>query len=530
MKLRWIQYIQGVPRYPVLAGDKVMIVAYNRTVHQYEVMACRSHDGELRWKLALPAGGYGRPATDGSRLYMLWGQSGLAALHVENGDLQWAWKTPWRIRSGPVLFKDMVYLCAGDSIIAVNKEDGRETRRFQVGRTFLFGNPCVSLIDSHPLLFVLGAEPSNNYLYCVSLDDTGAPVSLEWKRPIGKTGVVSSETAGPAVGADRIVIGSLDGTVTCFACATGQVLWTDHVGEVTIRSAAFTDGERVYVTTLGGSILAYSLHTGARLWERQLYAEGIWAPPALAAGLLIVLGGGVLEAIDPSNGSSVAQVAVGHGPYSAPVPSGTPVFVGGGDPPFTGYLFAVDLAVADPTSMADQNLADLEIQANDWEIQISFRVPPLVTDLWLDGRPLGADAVIRPVRRADRAYFRIALAPGKRIGKYALPVALWRQDKLIWNTILVDLGMNRGPTLGLPQQARVSHLIFEPQAEPTASGAAALSMLFGHFGLKVSQQHVKEMADYLVETWQVDPHHKWSGVAMRISHAGARDVRAKKPS
>jgi hypothetical protein len=109
-------------------------------------------------------------------------------------------------------------------------------------------------------------------------------------------------------------------------------------------------------------------------------------------------------------------------------------------------------------------------------------------------------------------------------------VALWRQDKLIWNTILVDLGMNRGPTLGLPQQARVSHLIFEPQAEPTASGAAALSMLFGHFGLKVSQQHVKEMADYLVETWQVDPHHKWSGVAMRISHAGARDVRAKKPS
>lgn len=48
MKLRWIQYIQGVPRYPVLAGDKVMIVAYNRTVHQYEVMACRSHDGELR--------------------------------------------------------------------------------------------------------------------------------------------------------------------------------------------------------------------------------------------------------------------------------------------------------------------------------------------------------------------------------------------------------------------------------------------------------------------------------------------------
>lgn len=60
--------------------------------------------------------------------------------------------------------------------------------------------------------------------------------------------------------------------------------------------------------------------------------------------------------------------------------------------------------------------------------------------------------MIRPVRRADRAYFRIALAPGKRIGKYALPVALWRQDKLIWNTILVDLGMNRGPTLGLPLQ------------------------------------------------------------------------------
>ncbi|WP_135255732.1 PQQ-binding-like beta-propeller repeat protein [Thermus caldilimi] len=527
MKLRWIQYIQGVPRYPVLVGDTVMIVAYNRTVHQYEAMAYCSHNGELRWKVTLPAGGYGRPVTDGSRLYLLWGQSGLAALNVENGDLQWAWKTPWRIRSGPALFKDMVYLCAGNCLIAATKQEGRETRRFQVGQTFLFGNPCVSLFDSRPLLFVLGTEPSNNYLYCVSLDDTGVPVSLEWKRPIGKTGVVTSETAGPAVSAGRVVVGSLDGTVTCFACATGQVLWTDHVGEVTIRSAAFTDGERVYITTLGGSILAYDLHTGVRLWGRQVYAEGIWAPPALAARHLIVLGGGVLEALDPANGSSVAQVAVGHGPYSAPVPAGTQVFVGGGDPPFTGYLFAVDLAVTDSTIVADPDLAGLEIQPSDWEIQISFQVPPLVTDLWLDGRSLGADAVIRPSRQADRAYFRFALAPGKRIGKYALPVALRHQDGLIWHTIFVDLGMNRGPAVGLPQQAQVSHLTLEHQAEPAASGAAALTMLLGHFGLKVSQQHVKEMADRLVEMWQVDPHHKWAGVAIRIAHAGTRDVQAR---
>jgi hypothetical protein len=159
---------------PIVLGDKVFVTCYSgygrdranpgdQKDLKRHLLCIQAADGKILWDTAVPAvlpedpykgmfceHGYASqtPATDGQRIYVFFGKSGVLAFDLNGKQL---WRTTvgtgsdqmlWGSASSPTLYKNMVIVNAWDeskALYALDKETGKEIWRkdaSQAGLTF----------------------------------------------------------------------------------------------------------------------------------------------------------------------------------------------------------------------------------------------------------------------------------------------------------------------------------------------------------------------------------------------------------
>jgi outer membrane protein assembly factor BamB len=300
---------------PITSGDRVFVTCYtgygipgkrggSQKDLQRHLLCLDRKKGTILWgkkvDAKLPETGYGgfitrhgyassTPATDGKRVYVFFGKSGVLAYDLDGKQL---WKVSvgtgthgWGSASSPVLYKDLVIVNAGvesGAVVALNKANGKEVWTYPgIRRTW--GTPALvdgkggkqELALSVPGK-VLGLDPENGkeLWRCEGINDYICP------SVVVKAGVVyaiggRSATALAVRAGGR---GDVTGTHRLWDKIVGAnvpspVVFGDHLCWVNDNGMAYClrarDGATVYSQHLRGSGTVYASITIA---DGKVYA------------------------------------------------------------------------------------------------------------------------------------------------------------------------------------------------------------------------------------------------------------------
>jgi outer membrane protein assembly factor BamB len=224
-------------------------------------------------------------------------------------------------------------------------------------------------------------------------------VSLADGEEVWRTELPSPSRSGVSASGDVVLVGGNDGSVTALEAATGEIRWTQPVGDavyapvavagdLALASSAGTDGGAFAVVALGVSdgtqawryepggaaffgssaavadgtafvafddatVRAFDAATGEERWLARMNDISAATPPVVADDLVITVDvGGQVYAFDRATGESVWDHALNVGRpnvRSAAVVTGAHVVV----PTTRGELFTVELATGDLVSSTD---------------------------------------------------------------------------------------------------------------------------------------------------------------------------------
>lgn len=315
---------------PVVSGDRVFVTCYSgygvdrSSVGDQEdlkrhLVCVNLADGKILWDKAVPAvlpedpysgqlrqHGYASstPATDGDRVFVFFGKTGVLAFDRDGKQL---WQTSvgtgsaimgWGSAASIVLYKNLVIVNANaesQAIVALDKQTGSEVWRTEAkGYTGSWSTP--TLVDvpggkQELVLFVpeeaWGLDPEDGGLYWYATGVRGTPTST----PVARDGVVYIAAGGPrGAGATAIRAGG-SGDVT-----DTHVLWKQSVGPYVPSPAVLQD--HIYWVDDRG--IAYCIKAAD---GQQVYRERL--PDGGEAYASVVAADGKLYAVTRRNGTFV---------------------------------------------------------------------------------------------------------------------------------------------------------------------------------------------------------------------------------
>lgn len=315
---------------PVVSGDRVFVTCYSgygvdrSSVGDQEdlkrhLVCVNLADGKILWDKAVPAvlpedpysgqlrqHGYASstPATDGDRVFVFFGKTGVLAFDRDGKQL---WQTSvgtgsaimgWGSAASIVLYKNLVIVNANaesQAIVALDKQTGSEVWRTEAkGYTGSWSTP--TLVDvpggkQELVLFVpeeaWGLDPEDGGLYWYATGVRGTPTST----PVARDGVVYIAAGGPrGAGATAIRAGG-SGDVT-----DTHVLWKQSVGPYVPSPVVLQD--HIYWVDDRG--IAYCIKAAD---GQQVYRERL--PDGGEAYASVVAADGKLYAVTRRNGTFV---------------------------------------------------------------------------------------------------------------------------------------------------------------------------------------------------------------------------------
>ncbi len=305
--------LQGVVRWQVpvparLTADPVVAdgIVYLATGDR-RLLALDAATGAIRWQVPLDGVAGAAPAIAGSTIYVALLDSRVLALDRANGQLRWVFRSGGPIYAPPTVNKGLVYVSTGGGTV-------------------------------HALDAVTGDQ-----VWDFAIDD--------WIN------------SGVAISEDGIaVFGARDGNVYFLDAETGRHRLRFRT-VLAVEGGAAIVGDRAYVPTDGGAIVALDLTERRRLFDRQylrlrnqfwvwnlisdpprprgliwsgcverrgvVCRGGILATPAVAHGLVYgVTREGQLGALDIETGETKWRFPAGRMSFPAPTVAGETVFVG----------------------------------------------------------------------------------------------------------------------------------------------------------------------------------------------------------
>jgi outer membrane protein assembly factor BamB len=303
---------------PIIYKDRVFVTCYsgygledsssgNPENLKRHLLCINRKDGTIIWdksvKASLPEDTYrgnlrehgyasSTPVTDGERVYVFFGKTGVLAFDLK-GEKLWqvgvgteSSNRRWGSASSPILYKDLLIVNASEenlTIYALDKNNGREVWKVDSDKLELtYGTPVmVDLKSGRKELVVAvpyevwGFEPEtgvNNWYSKISFGGNISP------SPIAEDGVVYVTGGFPRIGSAAIRAGGKDDVTET------HVVWSSNDGSY-VPSPIFHDGYLYWVSDRGEAT-CLDAKTGKRIYREKLAVRG-GSKPVYASVVLV---------------------------------------------------------------------------------------------------------------------------------------------------------------------------------------------------------------------------------------------------
>lgn len=261
---------------------------------------------------------------DDTRVYVPLEGEHFIALKLETGETLWTAdiESQWP----PLVSDGVVYIAASDELHALDAATGTPKWRVPLGR----GPMAPLAMESDTIVALIAPDlvqalrlSDGALLWSLSLGGTSAPATMALDR--GRVFVAKDSRVvridlsdhkvkwdrtlpgtlrAPAVGRDRVFVGSTSNHLYALDPDRGGVEWSYQMGADVVGAVA--DGDKVFVVALDNVLRALNRTNGNQLWKRALNTRPITAPRA-AGGIVAVSGISVpLATFNAKNGMPIA--------------------------------------------------------------------------------------------------------------------------------------------------------------------------------------------------------------------------------
>lgn len=230
----------------------------------------------------------------------------LFALDAKTGEKLWQQQLSGAILSPSLIHQNRVLTVSNDgTVFAHDATSGQMLWTFNLPHNSLSirGYAEPTMIDER----TIAVSTSNAYVYALDII-TGVP---RWQRRVaisegrGDLQRLVDIDGQPIIVNSKMVTVSYQGQVTAVDLATQKVIWSENASSL---NSPASDGQRVFVATTEGRLIAYDLYTGQKNWENdQLLHRGLSNPVVLDGKIVVGDYAGILHLIDPITGELVGR-------------------------------------------------------------------------------------------------------------------------------------------------------------------------------------------------------------------------------
>ena len=349
--VRWKVPLAGVGvSAPVVHGNRIFLTTSDGHLNeQVHVLCLDRRDGRAMWHAnffgsaqpegQFPAGGMAvpTPATDGQRVYCLFGTGDLVCLDLD-GKPVWIrslaqengpFRNRWGMGASPILVGDLLVVLVDhwsqSYLLGIDARTGVNRWKTNRSASVNWSSPTPVAVNGKTQLVVIGTHQVKGYdaadgselwsvegmqMQCIPSPVTrgnvvyavsgrkGATLAIRLdgsKGDLTKKNVVwqfrrgSPFVPSPVVYGDQYYMVDDEGFATCLDTATGAELWRERMGGRYQASLAAGDG-KVYFTNLAGAVSVVKAGRNFQLLAKNQLGEGIVASPAISQGQLFLRG------------------------------------------------------------------------------------------------------------------------------------------------------------------------------------------------------------------------------------------------
>lgn len=258
----------------------------------------------------------------------------MVALDAQTGELKWARQTRVPLNSAPTVHNGRVFVISDDNeLFALNSNTGEVLWSYQgiIETASMLTAPAPAVVDD-----VVVAPFSSGELIALRVQNGG----VLWQDSLSSTArltplaSLNDIAGGPAVADGYVIATAQSGVMTAFDLRTGQRVWSQPAGSLSIPLIA---GDVVFIATTTGQISALSKLDGTVLWIKQLEnfknekkrkERTVWTGPILAGNRLVVGSSrGDVKMLDPRSGEIVKEMSVKAPLFVPPVIANETVYL-----------------------------------------------------------------------------------------------------------------------------------------------------------------------------------------------------------
>lgn len=234
---------------PLVLGDKVFLSTSTNFLFKLD-----ARKGVLLQKVDLKKPMLSSPTGDGNMVYASAGDS-MFAVNGDNGEIIWRFAAGGDIQSSPMIYKNMILFgCNNGTLYALNQGDGTQKWAFSAGANIL-SSPTAS----GPYVYVGSV---NGKMYAVDAE-TG---TQRWEYTTG--GIIESS---PIAYGGNVIFGSNDNVLYCVDSAAGKERWK-FVTNDRIVSSPYGYQQVVYAGSYDYNFYAINILDGSLKWKHRTNA------------------------------------------------------------------------------------------------------------------------------------------------------------------------------------------------------------------------------------------------------------------
>ncbi|MBN1158968.1 MAG: PQQ-binding-like beta-propeller repeat protein [Bacteroidales bacterium] len=236
----------------------------------------RLEDGEMNWLYKTQGQIMGAPNwwTDGNKTYILIGSYDylLHCVDAARGSVVWTYETTNFINGAVAIEGNNAIFGGCDGLLhVVDIPSGTSRRKIEVA-TYIAGSPSLDKGKAY-------MGDYDGYVTCV--DYNRETFDWTWANEASQISFIAS----PALSQDRVVIGNRDRYVYCLDRNTGGLIWKTNTGSQ-VEASAIVTVNRVLAANMSGVLMLMDLSDGSVIWSYEI-GSAVFSNPAILQGKII---------------------------------------------------------------------------------------------------------------------------------------------------------------------------------------------------------------------------------------------------